>query len=274
MCRECAHHPELVPQCRRSRSEALGRVYLFRDLSPGAMGTILENATEIRAEPGEWLFFQEERAESFFLLLEGDLALSRLSPDGEEVIVAIVGPGELFAEDLLLVEAPRHGVSARPLGSCRLVRFDHRRLRPLLSREPALVPRLASTMHRRNALLLEEVERLSISDASQRLIRFLESQTPSGGDRLPLRFPKRVLASRLSIRPETLSRVLARLKGCGRVREVDEALVLVPDGGGPCSACDTCPVRLWGCPGPAQAAAGSRAEARAAGMNMPDASSG
>lgn len=233
----------------------MGRTYLFEGLSAAVLGSVLEGAVEIEAEAGEWLFFQEDRAESFYLLLDGDVALSRLSPDGGEVIVAILGPGELFEEDLLLVDSPRHAVSARPLGPCRLVRFSHRRLRPLLGRQPGLVSKLAGTLHRRNTLLLEEVERLSVADAGQRLIRFLESQPPAAGDRLPLRFPKRVLASRLSIRPETLSRVLARLKGCGRIREADGALVLIPDPEQACTACETCPARLWGCPGPGRGVA-------------------
>jgi len=63
------------------------------------------------------------------------------------------------------------------------------------------VTKLAATMHRRNGLLLDELERISVQDAGQRPISFLESQAAEEG--MPLRFPKRILAARLSIRPET-----------------------------------------------------------------------
>lgn len=253
MCRECARHPEPAVECRRLRAETLRRVYLFEGLPSAALERVLDGSSEIQLEAEQWLFLRDDPARHFYLVIEGDLALVRHSAAGDELIVAIVGPGELFEEDLALVDGARHSVAARPLGRCRLVRFDLCRVRRVLTDTPEIVVELARTMHRRNTLLLDELERVSIQDAGQRLISFLEGQTTAAGEQLPLRFPKRVLASRLSIRPETLSRVLARLKDCDRVREVDGALVLLPAGDEPYAACAACPARLWGCPGPRRA---------------------
>lgn len=258
MCRECAQHPELVPECHERRAEVLRRVYLFGHLSDPALEPVLDAVDEIELDGDQWLFFQDDVAERFFLVLEGDLALVRHSVQGEELIVALVGPGELFEEDLVLVDYARHPVSARPLGRCRLARFDRRSIRRLLPHQPELVLKLAETLQRRNALLLEEIERRTVQDAEQRLVSFLASRNAATGKGLPLRFPKRVLASRLSIRPETLSRVLARLKGCDRLHEADGALVLAPEDGEP-GACEGCPAaKMWGCPGPRPDGAAAR----------------
>lgn len=252
MCRECSQHPDLALECRRLRSETLRRVYLFEDVPAERLAPFLDRMVELELAPERFLCFRGDPACRFFLVLEGDLALVRQSADGDELIVAILGPGELLGEDLALAEDPRHAVSARAIGPCHLASFDLAELRRLSEDEPDLVRKLARTVQRRNAILLEELERVTVQDAAERLIRFLES--PEATDGGALRFPKRVLASRLSMRPETLSRVLARLKGCHRIREVDGALVVVRDGSdAACSGCEACPALLWGCPGPGRA---------------------
>jgi len=65
------------------------------------------------------------------------VALLRYSPEGDELIVAIVGEGELFEEDLLVVESPLHSVCARALGACRLASFDRASVRRLWGPSPA-----------------------------------------------------------------------------------------------------------------------------------------
>lgn len=258
MCRECAHRPSLAIACRAARREALGEVYLFQGLGEDRLARLAERMGEVSLDREQWLVSRDQPAERFYLVLEGDLALVRLSPEGDELIVALLGPGELFGEDLVLVEDARHPLGARAIGPCRLASFDRRQVRTQLRDCPELLLRLAETVQRRNTMLLDELERVTIQDASERLLSFLESRTAAGHT---LRVPKRVLASRLSIRPETLSRVLGRLKDCQRVLEVDGALVLASPG-----ACATCPARHWGCPGPTAtaptAAAGASAAAR------------
>lgn len=268
MCRECSHHPELAIECRRLRSETLRRVYLFEDVPAERLGPVLDRMAEVDLPPERFLCFRGDAARRFFLVLEGDLALVRQSADGGELIVAILGPGELFGEDLALVDDPHHPVSARAIGPCYLASLDLGELRRLSKDEPDVVRKLARTIQRRNAILLEELERVTVQDAAERLIRFLES--PEATDGGTLRFPKRVLASRLSMRPETLSRVLARLKDCHRIREVDGALEVVRDGSdASCAACEACPALLWGCPGPGRARPAAPAPIAASAASSP-----
>ena len=255
MCRGCSEDPHLALQCRVRRDAALRRIYLFEGLSGDLLARVSERARETAHAAEQWLCFCGDRAESFFLVLEGEVALLRHSEAGEEFIVAIVGPGELFAEDLIFLDDPRHLLSARALGACRVLELDRRQLRGALEDDPALLHKLLHTLHRRNAMLLDEIERVTVRSATERLMAFLESQASAGGA-APLRIPKRVLASRLSIRPETLSRILGRLKECRRVEEADGCLVLAaPEGAGCDEGCVLCPARVWGCPGPRAAAA-------------------
>ena len=247
MCRECAEDEALALACRRSRSALLPRVYLFEDLSPESLGEVASAMRERELPRDEWLCFHGQPAGSFFLVLEGEVALLRDTADGEELIVALLGRGELFGEDLCILEGALHPLSARTLGPCRVAEFDARRFRLLLDREPTLLRKLLQTAHRRNVLLIEELESATVRSASQRLLSYLERRT--AGSAAPLRIPKHVLASRLSIRPETLSRIIGQLKARQRLHEVDGCLLLVGTAGAE-ELCSACPARLWGCPGP------------------------
>jgi len=247
VCRECAEDPALALECHRHRSALLRSVYLFEDLSPEHLDWVASAMQERELARDEWLCFHEQPAESFFLVLEGEVALLRETADGEELIVALLGPGELFGEELCFLDGAVHPLSARTLGPCRIATFDARRFRRLLDREPSLLGKLLQTAHRRNVLLIEELESATVRSASERLLSYLERRT--AGSTEPLRIPKHVLASRLAIRPETLSRILARLKARQRLHEVDGCLLLA----GPAASeelCPTCPARFWGCPGP------------------------
>ena len=252
MCRGCCEDAVLAVRCRELRRETLRRVYLFDDLGDEALGEVVERARETVVAGDDWICFGGDPADCFYLVVRGEVALLRHSADGDEVIVALVGAGELFGEDLVFLEEATHALSARALCPTELVRFDRRHFRRLLASEPSLPVKLLQTLHRRNTILLDEIERVTLQSAGDRLLAFLETQSAAVGG--PVRIPKRVLASRLSIRPETLSRLLGRFKACERLREVDGCLELTAD----TDPCATCPSRFWGCPGP-------RAESPAAG---------
>lgn len=252
MCRGCAEDPLLAARCQERRAELLRRIYLFEDLRAEHLDAVLGSMRETALPADHWLHLCHDAAESFYLVIEGEIALLRHSAEGDEFIVAIVGPGELFAEDLVVLDEARHTTSARTLGPCQVAAFDRRRFRRLLEREPQLLHKLLHTLHRRNTILLDELERVTTRSASERLVAFLEAQA-AGGATASLRIPKRVLASKLSIRPETLSRVLGRLKQCRRIHEVDGCILLTDAQDGLCAGCEDCPARLWGCPGPRRA---------------------
>lgn len=248
MCHGCAEHPELAQTCRDLAMEARRRVYLFHDLPPELVASLLEGSTEQTFETDQWIAFAGEAARHFHLVLRGEIGLLHQSDEGDEFIVALLGPGELFGEDSALTREARHTLSARALSPSRVACFDRRRLHELLPRDPRLFARLLETLQRRNTILLEEIERVTVQTASERLLTFLSRQRAPGLEKAT-RLPKRILASRLAIRPETLSRVLARLKACRHLEEKDGCLFLTDLAEEAGARCALCPGRLWGCPG-------------------------
>ncbi|MDY7091885.1 MAG: Crp/Fnr family transcriptional regulator [Acidobacteriota bacterium] len=271
MCRECLHDAALAARCNERRAELVRGQYLFSGLSDRQLEAVFGAMNAVDVEAEQWLYLQNEPAECFFLVEEGEVALLRHSSDGDEVIVAIVGPGETFADEVLFLEEPRHSVSCRALTPACVISFDRRQFSGLLDSSPQLARKVMATLHRRNQMLLDELEQKTLHSATERLVSFLASEAQGDlcSQRISLSYPKKVLASRLSIKPETLSRILAKLRECSLVEMDGSDIVLnqstVQREG---LSCESCCRRFWGCPGArARAEQAASATPRASGRS-------
>jgi CRP-like cAMP-binding protein len=69
---------------------------MFAGLPPDDLDEILREAQSIRYPKGSAVFQQDEEAGSFYILLHGHLRVVKVTPDGQQVVVRFVTPGEIF----------------------------------------------------------------------------------------------------------------------------------------------------------------------------------
>lgn len=69
---------------------------LFRQMDPAALSRLMTRGNSRRMQPGEVVFEQGAEAVAFYLLLHGRLKVSQVTPDGQQVMVRVVHPGDLF----------------------------------------------------------------------------------------------------------------------------------------------------------------------------------
>jgi len=69
---------------------------LFRQMDPAALTRLMQRATPRRVAAGDLVFEQGAEAVTFYLLLHGRLKVSQVTPDGQQVMVRVVHPGDLF----------------------------------------------------------------------------------------------------------------------------------------------------------------------------------
>ena len=178
-------------------------------------------AHEVRLQDGQLFFQTGDPATRFFLVLEGQIKLSRLSLQGQEKVIEIIPRGETFAEALMFSERPTYPVNATAIGAARLLGFDNAAYLELLRGSTESCFRLMADMSQRLKHLITEIEVLSLQNAAYRLASFLwkrwESEQPVDGF-IELQVPKGVIASRLSVTPETLSRTLHGFTEQGLIR--------------------------------------------------------
>lgn len=165
---------------------------------------------------GETLFNQGEPADAFFVILGGWIKLYRVTPDGNEAVVGVYRRGETFAEAAMFLGG-RYPVSAEVVTDARLLRVDGQVLRRRIMEQPELaLSMLASASYHLKALV-EQIEHIKLLSAPQRLAEFLVRLSPvrEGEATIELPYEKALIANRLGMKPESLSRALAKLRPLG-----------------------------------------------------------
>lgn len=165
---------------------------------------------------GETLFHQGEPADAFFVILGGWIKLYRVTPDGNEAVVGVYRRGETFAEAAMFLGG-RYPVSAEVVTDARLLRVDGQVLRRRIMEQPELaLSMLASASYHLKALV-EQIEHIKLLSAPQRLAEFLVRLSPvrEGEATIELPYEKALIANRLGMKPESLSRALAKLRPLG-----------------------------------------------------------
>lgn len=174
-------------------------------------------------EKGTLLFQQGEPAASFFVVLDGWVKLFRVTPDGSEAVVGVFRRGETFAEAAIFLGG-RYPVSAEIATTARLLRIDGEMLRRRIREQRDLaLSMLASASYHLKAL----VEQIEVLSAPQRVADFLIRLCPTreGPFTVELPYEKALIASRLGMKPESLSRALSKLRPLGVSVERERSIV-------------------------------------------------
>ena len=217
---------------RTGGTELPGRLHqcaLFSSLTAAQIETMLCKSRRAELRPGEMLFEQRQPAKEFFLLDSGQIKLTRGSSSGQEKIIDLVSSGDTFAEASALSPQPLHPVTATALVYSEVFCFDALTYTQLLRQSTEACFALMELMSQRMHCMLMEIDRLTLHGATYRVLSYLldhVSSTDITTSTIRLNTSKTVLASRLSVTPETLSRTLARLGREGYLSIDDNSITL------------------------------------------------
>ncbi|MEZ4254874.1 MAG: cyclic nucleotide-binding domain-containing protein [Polyangiales bacterium] len=100
--------------------EALGKIHIFRGITPKGLETVASIAREQSYRRGDHVFREGESGAELYLILEGKVRISRTVPGMGEEALAVLGPGEAFGEMSLIDDAPR-SADAIVHETCRLL---------------------------------------------------------------------------------------------------------------------------------------------------------
>jgi CRP-like cAMP-binding protein len=205
---------------------------LFAGLDEEQLNLIARHTGVVELRRGQPLFRNGDPAVNFFYLQRGQLKLTRSSFDGDEKVISVVRAGQTFAEAALFMEsAGGYPVSAIGIEESRVLALPGEVIKKLLRNSPETCFRVMAVMSVRLRELVLQIDELTLHNATHRLASYLLSRLPDGANSEPgsdirLVTPKVVIASRLSIQPETFSRILARLRDEGLVASEGSSIVV------------------------------------------------
>lgn len=197
-------------------------VPLFAGLAAGALDDLLREAASVRYSKGRNIFTQDEDAHSFFLLLHGHLRVMKLTPDGQQVVVRFVVPGEIFGIAMAIGRSTYPATATAVVDSVALV-WPSLSWPRLIASHPALAvntlrtvgSRLQDAHTRVVEMSTEQVER-RVAHALLRLARQAGHKVEQG---IQIDFPisRQDVAEMTGTTLHTVSRILSAWEGEGLV---------------------------------------------------------
>jgi CRP-like cAMP-binding protein len=199
----------------------LRRNHLFAALSDEQLERLLQTTHVQQLDEGQLLFACRQEARHFYMVRSGSIRLYLSSPDGTEKVVHLVNPGETFAEAITFMDGQRYPLNASALGKTEVIAFSNATFREILRESTDTCFRLMADMSTWLKKQIQDIDALTLQNATLRFSNFLLHQVPPGelhDVSIELAAPKHVIASRLSIQPESFSRILRNMQKSGLIR--------------------------------------------------------
>jgi CRP-like cAMP-binding protein len=224
---------QMTPRFRQKQfvEGVLGNSGLFAGVPVDQLLALARQSRIVGARRGETLVRCGEPVPGVFVVGYGQAKLALRAPRTRERVLRIVSAGQSFgAAAMLLGRASRYEASA--LMDAKLVVVPAAAICALMDREPRFARSLTRILAERVLELCDEVEAVSLQSGGQRLASYLDSlaQPVSANSGWTVRLPvsKTLVAARLGMKKETLSRLLRRLAAEGLI-QVSRREIAIPD---------------------------------------------
>jgi len=196
--------------------QIIARIAVFRGLKPETVEHVVAPATAVMLRPHETLFRQGDPATAFFIMIDGWVKLYRITLSGEETVVNVLSKGGSYAEAHALTGA-RYPATAEAVSDSRIVRIPADHVVRCIRENPDIALAMIASASQHLHHLVEQIEHLKAQSGVQRVAEFLASLVPveRGSYVVALPYDKVLIAARLGLKPESLSRAFAKLRAVG-----------------------------------------------------------
>ncbi|ABR64619.1 cyclic nucleotide-binding domain-containing protein [Sinorhizobium medicae] len=193
----------------------LGSRFFVR-LPRSTVEAILEETRLSTYEEHDVLFHQGDSIGDVFFVLSGLIRLYRVGKDRREADVAVLSKGEMFAENAIYLG--RATASAEAAEASVIARIDSSKLRKIAAADPDVAQAFIEHLCHRGKMTEDMLAQDRLLTATQRVASYILSHCPNGTNtsfsfRLP--FQKNILAGKLGVAPEALSRAFSTLRQSG-----------------------------------------------------------
>lgn len=189
---------------------------LLSALGVESVAAMMEIAVIGNLPARQMLFREGEAADMLHCVLSGYVRVYKLDPDGREADVELYGPGDLIGASVVL-DGGRYGATAQAAEPSLIARFDLKRVRDIAARRPDLSMALANALSGQLSRVFASLADDRLHTAPQRVAHYLLGHCPADGRSASFRLPyqKSLLAGKLGLAPEALSRAFSMLRNHG-----------------------------------------------------------
>ena len=213
--------------------DSLSSVPLFLDLDGVELANVEEHCTPRKYPKNSMVILEEEFGDIIFIILTGTVKITRVNDEGKEVILALLGAGEIFGE-MAILDGEARSANALAQEDCELLAIQKSEFLNLLRRNFKISFALMRELAKRLRKSDQQIEALSLSDAEHRIgVSVLNLAEDMGVirkgqvtiDKLPF---QQDIANMSGTSRETVSRVLKLFEDRHMITKVGHTVV-IPD---------------------------------------------
>lgn len=216
---------------QEAKHAALRASPLFQAMRAEELDEILRFALERRVPRGQTIFQKGDEGSSMMAVLRGRVRISVVSPEGREVVLNIINPGEVFGEIAMLDGKPR-SADATAAEATELLVVERRHFLPFLRANDDLYLRLLGVLCerlRRTSIALEDVALFPLPTRLARLLLKLTQdygRPGPGGVRIEMKLSQRDISTLIAASRETVNKQLSQWREDGTL-EIDGRSLIV-----------------------------------------------
>jgi CRP-like cAMP-binding protein len=215
-----------------NKDKLIQTVPLFSDLSETSLKVITDKMVARSYGKEKMILIEESAGETFFLISEGTVKITRMSDDGREVILAILGEGDFFGE-MALLDGEGRSANVVALEDAEVLTLQRSDFLDILERFPKIAIHLLKELTTRIRHSDQQIESLSLSGAEQRialvLIRLAEEmgQIKEGTVTIEHIPYQQDIANMAGTSRETVSRVYKMLEDKNQIMREGKILKII-----------------------------------------------
>jgi CRP/FNR family transcriptional regulator len=193
-------------------------VPLFQNLPENALKMIDDILIEREFPRGKTVFSEGSESTGFYIIIKGRVKVFKLSLEGKEQILHIIGEKELLGAVSAFAGGP-YPAHAETMEKSSALFFPRKEFLSLIQKEPSIVMNMMANLALRLHHFTRMIEDLSLKEVPGRLAAYLLYLCEKGEcmDTVEMDISKGELASFLGTIPETLSRILKKMSEKGIV---------------------------------------------------------
>jgi CRP-like cAMP-binding protein len=196
------------------RMQALAGSRLLAGVHETDVRRLAAVATVRRYRRGQLLFYEGDPGDSLLLVVEGSLKAVSSSPHGDELLLAVIEPGETVGE-LAIADGGDRSATIAALTDAAVLRIPREALLAAIERSPALCRALLTSLAGTIRRLTGDAADLVFLDIPRRVAKLLLSLPRSDGDVVRLALTQTELAERVGSSRQTVNAALQNFQQRG-----------------------------------------------------------
>ena len=149
-------------------TETLQDISIFSGLKKEEVRKIADFCMPRTYPKNSMIILEEEFGDTVFAICEGTVKITRGNAEGKEVILALLGPGEIFGE-MAIIDGESRSANALAQENCILLAFPQNEFLKILKTYFDVSFSLMGELARRLRKSDQQIEALSLSDAENRI---------------------------------------------------------------------------------------------------------